>query len=90
MITQDEALKKADKLFRQEKPHAVVYGYHIKRGPRSKEVHEFLDRPIICKTKEHLEMLMKNYLSKEKSKSSNITGLDVLYAPLDEKLKTKK
>ena len=47
MITQEEAQKKANELFKEKKPYAVVYGYHIKRGINSKEVHEYLDRPIV-------------------------------------------
>lgn len=88
MITQEEAQKKANELFKEKKPFAVVYGYHIKRGINSKEVHEYLNRPIVCRTREDLNNLVKTYLSKSSATRKNpsrITGLDVLYNALDER-----
>lgn len=92
MITQEEALKKANELFKEHEPHAVVYGYHVKRGINAKEVHEYLERPVVCKTKEELKTFVNNYLSKgsvTREFPSKITGLDVLYHGLKENLKTR-
>lgn len=92
MITQEEALKRANELFKQHSPHAVIYGYHVKRNINAKEVHEYLERPIVCKTKDELKILVNNYLSKEsvtREFPSKITGFDVLYHELYEGLKTR-
>lgn len=92
MITQEEVLKKANELFKQHKSHVVVYGYHVKRGINTKETHEYLQRPIVCKTKDELKVLVHNYLSQESATRkfpSRITGFDVLYHGLKENLKTR-
>ena len=91
-MTQDEAIKKANELFKEKKPHAVIYGYHVKRGINAKESHEFLDRPIVCETRDKLNLIVKHYLSKDsvtRDEPSKITGLDVLYHALDESVTTK-
>ena len=92
MITQQEALEIANELFLEQRPYAVDYGYHIKRGVNAKEVHEFLESPLIMKTKADMETLIRNFLSKEKvtrDNPSRVTGFDVLYQPINEGLKTK-
>lgn len=91
-ITQDEAIKLANKLFKEQKPHAVVYGYHVKRGINAKEVHEFLDNPIVLKTAQDLDLFITRYLSKRtvtRDDPSRMTGVDVLYHELKEGLKNK-
>lgn len=92
MISQEQALKLANELFKEQNPYGVVYGYHVKRGINAKETHEYLDRPIVLKTETDLEVLIQKFLSKTsvtRQSPSRITGFDVLYHKLREGLKNK-
>lgn len=86
MTTQIDAIKKANKIMKEKKPYAVVYGYHIKRGINAKEVHEYLDTPIVCTTQEKLRALTNEYLTKKVTRSEpvKITGFDILFHEVEE------
>lgn len=92
MTTREQALEKANEMMIKHNPFAVIYGYHIIRAINGREQHEYMASPVMCKTSEDLRKISDSFLSRKsvtREDQSKITGFDVLYGPLEEKIENK-
>ena len=85
VTTLEDAIKKADKLFRAEKPFAVIYGYKRKSNVNANTESIFLESPLVVKTQENYASLSKKLVNPEKVTRDNhvrIIGLITLFNPV--------